>query len=206
LFVAWWVLSVLPVGLVLVHLTSNTEEGPPRARFRVLLLACAVGIVATQMVRMRSRTALEGDTVRRTLPTVDARPAEALAVWLNDHTMPASRAKIVTTFSFGSYLTWRLPGYSASIDSRGIFPDSVSAPDALMTGASRDVPLGPWKSADLAVIPLRYRLAGVLDTASGWRRLATARDESIPTDSVGLWATSEWWRRHARVADAPGAR
>jgi hypothetical protein len=171
-----------------------------------LLLAGAIAIVATQVVRMESRARLEGDTVRRTLPTVDARPAESLARWLSDHTMPGARAKIVTTFSFGSYLTWRLPGYSSSIDSRGIFPDSVSAPDALMTGASRDVPLGPWRSADLAIVPLRYRLAGVLDTASGWRRLAAARDESIPTDSVGLWAKDAWWRQHARVSEANWSR
>jgi hypothetical protein len=206
MFVAWWLLSLMPVGIVLAYLTSTTDEGPPRARFRVLLLAAAVAVVATQATRMHSRTRLEGDTVRRTLPTVDARPAEALAAWLTDHTVAGSRAKIVTTFSFGSYLTWRLPGFSSSIDSRGVVPDSVSAPDALITGASRDVPLGPWRSADLAVIPLRYRLAGVLDTASGWRRLAAARDESIPTDSVGLWATKTWWRQHARVADAAEPR
>ena len=199
-------LSLLPVGLVVAHLTSTTDEGPPRARFRVLLLAAAVAVVATQMMRMRSRTRLEGDTVRRTLPTVDARPAEALAAWLTDHTGPGAHARIVTTFSFGSYLTWRLPGYSSSIDTRGIFPDSVSAPDALMTGASRNVPLGPWRSADLAIIPLRYRLAGVLDSASGWQRLAAARDESIPTDSVGLWATKEWWHQHARATGATGTR
>jgi hypothetical protein len=206
LFVAWWVLSVLPIGLVLAYLTSTTEEGPPRARFRVLLLACAVAIVATQMVRMRSRTRLEGDTVHRTLPTVDARPAEALATWLSDHTSPGSRAKILTTFSFGSYLTWRLPGYSSSIDSRGTFADSVTAPDAILMGSQRDIPLGPWQSADVAIVPLRYRVAGVLDTARGWRRLAAARDESIPTDSVGLWAKSTWWGRNARVIDPRSAR
>ena len=104
----------------------------------------------------------------------------------------------MSTFSFGSYLTWRLPRLSQSIDSRGTFPDSVAAAEAVVLGSDRDVPLGPWQSAELAMVPLRYRVAAVLDTATGWQRIATTPGEPIPLDSVGLWVRRDWWGRAGR--------
>jgi hypothetical protein len=200
LFVAWWVLTMLSVGWTLSHLTRGSEEGPPRLRFRVLLYAGAVAIVSTQLLKTRDQRAIEGDTMTRTLPTLGARPAERLASWLRDHTAPDSRGRILTTFSFGSYLTWRLPGYSASIDTRAVFPDSVSGAEGVVLAFERDVPLGPWRSADLAILPLRYRVATTLDTASQWQRLAAVRDVTLPRDSVALWAKREWWDRNGRLS------
>jgi len=139
--------------------------------------------------------------VHRTLPTFATRPAEQLAGSLVENTVTGARGRILTTFTFGSYLTWRLPGYSASIDSRGLFPDSVAGAEAFVLASDREVPLGPWRSADVAIVPLRYRVAGVLDTASGWRRLAASRDEAVRTDSVGLWVTNAWWQRNRRAAN-----
>jgi hypothetical protein len=99
----------------------------------------------------------------------------------------------MTTFANGSYLTWRLPGYSASLDSRGVFPDSVSAAESVVLATDRDVPLGPWRSADAAVLPVRYRAAAVLDTASGWRRVAAAPGSPRVLDSPALWVRESWW-------------
>jgi len=105
---------------------------------------------------------------------------------------------MMTSFSNGSYLTWRLPEYSASIDSRGVFPDSVSAAEAVVLASDRDVPLGPWRSADVAILPLRFRVAAVLDTASDWQRLAAVAGWPNPVDSAGLWARRSWWKRYGR--------
>ena len=49
-----------------------------------------------------------------------------------------------TEFNWGSELTWRLPGYSMSIDGRTIFPDSVAL---------------DFASADRAPAPPRGHLA-----------------------------------------------
>ncbi|MEO6528484.1 MAG: hypothetical protein ABIP93_17840, partial [Gemmatimonadaceae bacterium] len=127
LFVAWWLLAILPAGWAVAHLTRDTEEAAPRARFRVLGLVACLVIVATELTKSRALWAMEGSTVRRTLPTVGAPPAERLATWLAEHANPVARPKLMTSFTFGSYLTWRMPNYSSSVDSRGIFPDSVIA-------------------------------------------------------------------------------
>ena len=100
----------------------------------------------------------------------------------------------MSTFVLGSYLTWRLPRLAQSIDSRGLFPDSVTAVEAFRLASDRDVPLGPWHSADLAIVPLRYGVAAVLDTAAGWQRLDTTPGAPTASDSVGLWVRLAWWQ------------
>ena len=134
----------------------------------------------------------------RSLPTVGARPAESVARWLLANTEPEAKGRIMTSMAFGSYLTWRLPGYSASIDSRGLQPDSVAAAEAVVSAAARDYPIGPWRSADLAILPVRFRAAAVLDSASGWRRVRTVPGYPVKVDSAGLWVRAEWWARNAR--------
>jgi hypothetical protein len=196
LFVVWWLLSLPAIGLAIVHLTRDSEEGPPRLRFRLLgLLSCAL-IIATQLLKTRDQRAMEGDTERRTLPTFAAAPAERLAAALERAGAADRDGRMMSSFAYGSYLTWRLPRLSQSIDSRGVFPDSVAAAEAVVLASDRDVPLGPWRSADLALVPVRYRVAAVLDTAAGWRRMATAPGAPVTLDSVGLWARRDWWAGH----------
>ena len=193
LFVAWWLLCLPAMGWAIVELTRQSEEGAPRLRFRLLgLLACLV-IIATQLVKTRELRAMEGDTKRRTLPTYAVSPAERLASSLERAGWSKRPGRMMSTFVFGSYLTWRLPQLSQSIDSRGLFPDSVTAVEAIMFGSDRTIPLGPWRSSDVAILPLSYRVAGVLDTAPGWKRLSTAPGAPEPRDSVGLWVRRGWW-------------
>ena len=198
LFVAWWLLSLPAVGWTILHLTRASEEGPPRVGIRLFgLLGCLL-IIATQLVKTRDLRAMEGDTRHRTLPTFAAAPAERLAVSLERRGVGNRAGKMMSTFVLGSYLTWRLPHLSESIDSRGLFPDSVTAVEAFRLASDRDVPLGPWRSADLVIVPLRYRVAGVLDTASGWRRLDTTPGAPTASDSVGLWVRLAWWQSEVR--------
>lgn len=198
LFVVWWVLAILPFGWALLRVASATEEAPPRLGFRLFGLVACVTIIGAQLVRTREQRALEGSTTERSLPTFGARPAEGVASWLLANTRPNAKGRIMTSFSFGSYLTWRLPGYSASIDSRGLQPDSVTAAEAVVSAAAREYPLGPWRSADLAILPVRYRAAAVLDTASGWQRVLTVPGQPVVADSAALWVKSEWWAQHTR--------
>jgi hypothetical protein len=198
MFLVWWVLALLPVGWVLRTLTLHTEEAPPRLRIRLLALVACLFIIGLELTRTRDLRAMEGSVTSRELPTNFARASGSAARWLVAHTRPASAGRILTSFSFGSYLTWRLPGYSASIDTRGTVPDSVAAAEAIVVASERDVPIGPWQSADLAILPLRFRVAEVLDTASGWRHLASFPGDPIRADSVGLWARELWWSKHSR--------
>ena len=200
LFIAWWLLALPAVGWTIAYLTRSSEEGAPRSSVRLLGLVACLLIIATQLIKTRDLRAMEGDTERRTLPTVAALPAERLAAWLERNGGADRHARMMSTFVFGSYLTWRLPRLSQSIDSRGIFPDSVTGAEAVVLAEDRDVPLGPWRSADLAIIPLRYRVAGVLDTATGWRRMATVPGAPIPRDSVALWVRRDWWAARGQIA------
>jgi hypothetical protein len=200
LFVAWWLLSLPMIGWAIMHLTRSSDEGPPRARIRALGLVACVVIIFTQLVKTRDLRAMEGDANRRTLPTYATYPAALLASSLERHGAREYSGRMMSTFVLGSYLTWRLPRLSQSIDSRGIFPDSVSAVEAFRFGSDREVPLGPWRSADLVLVPLSYQVAGVLDTATGWRRLETTPSAPGARDSVGLWVRQDWWAEQSRAA------
>ena len=196
LFVAWWLLSIVPVGWTLLHLTRNTTEAPPRVRFRLFGLVACVLLLVTEIARTRDLWALEGTTTSRTLPTVHTMPAERLSRWLESHTSERAGGKLLTSFTYGSYLTWRLPRYSASIDSRTIFPDSVAAAEGLVLASETGVPIGPWHSADLAIERVDTRVGTVLDTATGWRRMATVAGDPSAADSTALWVKIGWWNRH----------
>jgi hypothetical protein len=198
LFVLWWVLSIVSFGATLAWATRNADEAPPRLPIRLLgLFACLV-IIGAELVRTRDLRALEGSTSDRVLPTFGARPAEGIARWLRSNTKHDASGRIMTSFAYGSYLTWRLPGYSTSIDSRGLQPDSVTAAESVVSAAAQDFPLGPWRSADLAILPVYFRAAAVLDTATGWRRVTAVRGYPLAADSAALWVKEVWWTRSAR--------
>jgi len=204
LFVIWWVLSIVTFGAALAWAIRGTAEAPPRLPIRLLGLFACVLIISAEIVRTSELRALEGSTSDRVLPTVGALRAERVARWLRSNTAPDAGGRIMTSFAFGSYLTWRLPGYSTSIDSRGLQPDSVTAAEAVVSAAAQDFPVGPWKSADLVILPTQFRAAAVLDTATGWQRVLAVRGEAVLGDSAALWVRSEWWARNAR--SRPGSR
>jgi hypothetical protein len=108
--------------------------------------------------------------------------------------------RVLTTFNFGSYLKWRLPAISESIDSRGVFPDSAALPDVPQVGNSQHV--GPWRSATLAVVPVDYPVATLLDSAPEWHRVGTSAPAPWARRAarVGLWAKREWLQLHALPA------
>lgn len=198
LFVLWWVLTIVSFGSALAWSTRDTTEAPPRRSIRLLGLVACLLVISAELVRTRDQLALEGSITDRRLPTFGARPAERIAQWLRSNTSPDARGRIMTSFAFGSYLTWRLPGYSTSIDSRGLQPDSVTAAEAVVSAAAQGYPLGPWQSADLAILPLHFRVAAVIDTAAGWRRMVAVQGDPNTSDSTALWVRSVWWARNAR--------
>jgi hypothetical protein len=203
LFVIWWGLTIVLAAWAIARMTHATSDDPPRLPFRVLALVACIGIVLTELLSTRDLRAMEGSTTYRVLPTHAALPAERLANWMVNETRPDAGGRILTSFAFGSYLTWRLPKYSTSIDSRGLQPDSVSAAEAIVSASDRDVPVGPWQEADLAIVPTRFRVAAVLDTAGGWTRLRTVAGEPLSADSAALWVKNAWWARNARAPVKP---
>jgi hypothetical protein len=131
----------------------------------------------------------------RRLPSSAASGIEPIAIWLDCKLRPDAPGRLLTTFNFGSYARWRMPNLSESIDGRTIFPDSAAAGEGYFLPVRRTLPLPPWRSAEVAIVPLSYPVAGVLDTASAWRRVATASDLNGPATIIGLWVNRDWWSR-----------
>ena len=185
--VVWW-LATLPVIAVLLEKLPRPRT---RAHERVLIATMAALPVVLAIKFARLDALLGGDITPPARASV-----EPLAIWLDSHAKPrtGARPRLLTDFGYGSYLTWRLPAYSMSSDGRTIFPDSVALSDAYRFSDEGPIPLGPWRSADLAIEPLSVPIAAVLDTARGWVRLGTVPVRRGVPLGAGLWAREAWLR------------
>ena len=188
----WW-LALLPLVALLLDRLPPPETAALR-RMRLALvgaLLLVIGVKAAGDAAAARRTGVpEGTIAERTLPATEAAAIEPLAAWLAEHA-PGRRGRLLTVMMYGGYLQWRLPWLSASIDGRAIFPDSAALPDAYRHPLDGAPALGPWRSADVAIVPVRYAVAAVLDTAQGWRRVRVPmRRTDRPV--AGLWVREAW--------------
>jgi hypothetical protein len=151
--------------------------------------------VSTLAFTMPSQWANEGNAGTRRLPVLASESIEPLVEWLQCNTRPGAGGRVFTWFNYGSYLAWRLPGYSSSIDGRTIFPDSVAKPEMLVSGLLPRQGYRAWSSANLAIVPLFFGVVADLDTASAWQLAASLHRPANPADSVGLWVNRSWWQR-----------
>ena len=52
----------------------------------------------------------------------------------------------------------------------------MTAAEAVVSAAAQGFPVGPWQSADLVVLPVQFRAAAVLDTATGGSEWSPCRE------------------------------
>jgi len=187
----WW-LVIIPVVAGGIELLPLPTLRATRRAQRFALIAVAVLFGLKDVDRLSEFRLSEGTPSWRTLPSVNARAMEPIAEWLDCVVRPTARGRLVTTFAFGGYVPWRLPYLSESVDGRTIFPDSVAKAETYFFPSSPNLPLQPWRTSDLAIAPVGFPLATVLDTATGWHRVAVTGDtDGSPT--AGLWVTERWW-------------
>jgi len=188
--VVWWILVFPLVGLSATALHawwSNLRMIPPLLAFAIpasVAFGYLIGVPPTIPTLVRAWRA-EHAMVGSTLSSPAALATDTLLVLLAGRD---SGTRVLTVFDLGSYLTWRAPWLSASIDGRTIFPDSAALPDSPLAPTTSERSLGPWPSADAAIVPVHYPVAGVLDTARGWQHLATSNVTSSPFGPIGLWS------------------
>jgi hypothetical protein len=188
----WWLLLIPLVALVV----EPVARAPRR---RMIVIAQRVALVALVLLLAAARARASQlpwaapTYAPRSLPTRAAPMADPIASWLACRTRPDSGGNAFTAFPFGTYLNWRYRWLSYSIDTRNIFPDSVAAAEGYRLASRDRVELGPWRSADLAIVPFRYPVAAALDTASGWHRALIVTAPHAAGDSTGLWVTRRWW-------------
>jgi len=186
--VVWWI-TALP--LLVLALDRFPSPRPPVRRVMLVTIASLPIVLSLRML-------LLGRVMGEGIASPAAASVEPFAIWTDHHVRKGAAQRILTSFDYGSYLTWRLPAYSMSIDGRTIFPDSVAAQDAYRVGGERPFALGPWQSADIAIVPLSYPVASVLDTASGWVRV-----DSVPQGPRVPVATGLWTRRSLLEVASP---
>lgn len=200
LLLCWWLITLPTSAAALGELGRGSRAAAPRRGVKITSYTVAAGLLATLMTMTLPQWRAEGNTVSRRLPVEASASIEPLLVWLDCHVRPDTEGRVYTWFNYGSYLAWRLPGYSASIDGRTIFPDSVAKSEMLTSGLLPHPEYRTWSSADLAIVPLYFGVAATLDSAKQWALAASLRRPENPADSVGLWVKRSWWER---VGDAP---
>jgi hypothetical protein len=193
LLLCWWLITLPLAAAALGEVGGTGDNAAPRRAIRLASYSISVGLLITLAVLMLPQWRREGSAASRRLPVDASESVEPLLVWLECHVKPGARGRVYTWFNYGSYLAWRLPGFSASIDGRTIFPDSVAKPEKLGSGLLPRPRDHVWASADLALIPASFATATQLDSAVGWKRAASLYRPENPADSVALWVRSAWW-------------
>jgi hypothetical protein len=192
----WWWCSTPLIVEVLVHMPEVISQ-----RHAVLASAALVIMAATlafpNVALLPRFVVFEGTLEARQLPSIKAFAAEPIAHWMETHARADLPGRLLTTFEYGSYLKWRLPALSESIDSRNVFPDSVVLSVNDSSGPPR---LGPWRSADVAVFPVSYPLATVLDADRSWQRVMVAPPPPWAPSAkrAALWVRRSWWAEASR--------
>lgn len=196
--VVWWLLTIPLCALALEPIKSSTLPVVRTAQ-RVVVHAIFAMVTISALETWLDPALLAGDISSRFLPSTNAKMIEPLALWLDCNTRHEVGGRLVTIFNYGGYVPWRLPYLSESIDGRTIFPDSVSRPETYFFPTRRSLFLQPWRTADLAIFPVPFPVAGVLDTARGWRRVAMTSQLEGPARMIGLWVKEAWWQKAGRI-------
>lgn len=189
----WWLVTIPLSALVLSQAKTPTVPVVRTAQRAIVLvifaLVAAAGLESWEDPGLRS-----GDAKMRYLPSTNAKMVESLFRWLDCNTRDAVGGRLVTMFNYGGYVPWRMPRLSESIDGRTIFPDSVARAETYFSSFRRET-LQPWRTADLAMFPVGFPVAAVLDTARGWHRVAITAQLDGPAKMIGLWVTDGWWAK-----------
>ena len=192
---AWWALAFPLVGEAADRAFAAGAGALRRPFGRTVTAGVGAIVLVAAMPALRPDLwRYEGDTVHRMLPRAAEDPALWLPAWLSCHTRPGAGGRIFTEYNYGSELTWRLPGYSPSIDGRTIFPDSDAAEFAFTLYGRRRTHASTWTRADVALLGRSFWLAPVLDADTAWIFLAQS---GRGWNGGALWARRAWWRRWA---------
>jgi hypothetical protein len=187
----WWLLA-LPLTAAALGGIPLPERGTTQ---RVVKLAWLLLLMAFPLQAWQARTATaQGTRVALPLPHPEAPALEPVVAWLAcalAGTPPATAtrgAHATTVFNYGSYLAWRVPALSWSVDGRTIFPDSVARAEATQGAAgSRWHP--PYGSAIAVVLPPWHATRARLEADPTFLRVPVA---GADTNAALLWVRRSW--------------
>jgi hypothetical protein len=189
----WWLLVLPLVGVVMGAIPLPLER---RTRWALLGVWWCVPLgMLLQAWQARAAAAMSPVP----LPHPEAAALEPSVQWLRcrvgtrEAATATTGARGTTVFNYGSYLAWRVPMLSWSVDGRTIFPDSVAVPEAAQGAAgSRVHP--PYGSASVVVLPPRHAMGTRLGSDSAFRRVRWPGDDR---EMAQLWVRRSWEREFA---------
>jgi hypothetical protein len=193
----WWLLALPLVAQAFAGVPLPQQRLTRRLVVAAWVLSI-VGIVGQTL------------TARQRMPRVDALPhSESVALapavrWLDclvGDRPSNSPLRGTTIFNYGSFLTWRLPQVSWSMDGRSIFPDSVAVAEVRQELRNGPPVEPPWRSGDLAILPPGHASLARIAGDSGWTRVPLTRVDTVP--AAELWVRTPLRSKASRCAAAP---
>ncbi|MBL0940720.1 MAG: hypothetical protein IBJ03_17640 [Gemmatimonadaceae bacterium] len=104
-----------------------------------------------------------------------------------------SATRGITNFDYGSYLAWRIPQISWSIDGRTIFPDSVARAEARQQLREGSPVHQPWRAGDVVAFSSGHATLGLIRADSAWMPILS--DAQATPGTIELWVRRAWWTR-----------
>ncbi len=195
LLLVWWLL-VLPLVAGNVHaiaswLLANEDQGRRLWRITAVWSLCTLLLMSGGLFDPGAWS-FENPVAGHRLAPMRQHGLDQLAGWLECNTRATATGRVFTVFNYGSALTWRLASYSMSIDGRTIFPDSVAKAEVYNRPLTERVSYGPWRSADLAILPIGGAIDDVIRSAQQWHQIGIV---DLEDSGVALWVTEPWWSR-----------
>ncbi len=187
-----WIIVSLPLLARIFALLPAPRALMIRRATTATLIAVSALFVVVRVTNAASEPSATATTATRQLPSAVAVLMEPFASWADCAGQSVARSdarplRVFTTFNYGSYLLWRVPQWTYSIDSRGIFPDSIAKPEIFQLAGSGPLRLGPWRSADIAIMPLKHAAALALDSSPDWQRVRVSISADTSTAPAALW-------------------
>ena len=187
-----WLLAALPLLARAASAIPLPQLDRTRRINMFATLLVPLGLVGGVSRELGAIPQVTATRASRQLPVPVAAAVEPLVRFVECNLTYPLGTHAYTAFNYGSYLVWRLPSLSYSIDGRNIYPDSVAGAEAFQVANDGPMRLGPWRSADIAIAPLRHATARAIDASPEWRLLRV----SVPVDTTdgpaGLWAKRTW--------------
>lgn len=190
-----WLLAALPLLARAAAAIPLPELERTRRINRWATMMVPLGLIGGGYRQHEMLPVVTATMETRQLPVPAAAVMEPLVRFVECTLKPPAGTRAYTSFNYGSYLVWRLPTLSYSIDGRNIYPDSVAIAEAFQVANDGPMQLGPWRSADVAIAPLAHATARAIDASADWQLMRV----SVPVDTTdraaGLWVKRGWLAR-----------
>ena len=196
-----WLLASLPLLARLVSAMPLPQQAGTRRVnvFVVAILPLLFGATAWRTGTRGPQVTATQATRQLAVPTSVV--LEPLVRWIECHAQPLPGTHAYNVFAYGSYLVYRLPALSYSIDGRNIFPDSVAKAEVFQSARDGEMLTGPWRTAEIAFVPMGHLAARELRGDAAWQLVRVSMPVDTSDTPAELWVKRGWLERHGKSGE-----